>query len=83
MVMPPVACLGTPLTCDGNTAIFLAAPFKLVLSIKQRKKNGQKENKIKEIFLEQLSRLSLTLQSFIKEGGLELDPVVVDRGKQM
>ena len=54
-----------------------------MLSIKQRKKNGQKENKIKEIFLEQLSRLSLTLQSFIKEGGLELDPVVVDRGKQM
>ena len=28
-------------------------------------------------------RISLALQSFIKEGGLGLDPVVVGRGKQM
>ena len=49
--------------------------------MKQRKKNGQKKNKIK--FSRATLKLSLTLQSFIKEGGLGLDPVDVGRGKQM
>ena len=30
-VIPSVAYLWSPLTCNGNTAIFLAAPFKLVI----------------------------------------------------
>ena len=51
----------TPLTCDSNTAIFLAAPFKLVL-MKQKRENGQK---IKE-FSQAALRLSLVVSCFIK-----------------
>ena len=42
------------MTCDGNTAIFLAAPLKLVLMKQKEGKTARKENKIKE-FVKQLS----------------------------
>ena len=69
-VMPSVACLWTPLTCDGNTAISLAAPFKLVLMMKQKKrKRPEKQLKIKE-FYEQLSEYPWQCRVLIKKGSL-------------
>ena len=45
-----------PSACDGNTAISLAAPFKLVFFNETNKKeNGQKNNKKIKEFYEQLS----------------------------
>ena len=70
-VTPSVACLWNPLTYNGNTAISSAAPFKLVLIMKQKqkKKTVRKVNKIKE-FYEQLLDYPWQFRVLINEGGL-------------
>ena len=75
LCLPGDALCGLPVNpsaCDGNTAISLAAPFKLVFlnETNKKKKTAGKTLKIKK-FYEKLSEYPWQCQVLIKKGGLD------------